>query len=177
MEAFGIALLVFVVYGVTLICVGYCRRQVPSTVRLLYMNVMILYGLIAVILMTFPIDYPQEKAFYPLPIYSLISMEAEQVGAYLGMCGLQMLLFLPSGVFCGIHGTLKGEASLLSAIGFGFLSALLLEFLQAVLPTNHVFSTGQILLSMGASALGYGLFTVLENTQFMQRFLRNILYG
>lgn len=177
MEAFSIALLVLVIYGVTLVCVGYCRRQAASTARLIYIHVMILYGLIAVILMTFPINYPQEKAFYPLPIYSLISMESEQVGPYLGMCGLQMLLFLPLGIFCGMHGALKGESSLLSAIGFGFLSALLLEFLQAVLPTNHVFSTGQILLSMGASALGYGLFSVLENMEFMQRLLRNILYG
>ncbi len=177
MEAFSIALLVLVCYGVTLGCVGYCRRQAPSLARTIYVNLMILYGLIAVILMTFPIAYPQEKGFYPLPIYSLISMGSEKVGPYLGMCGLQLLLFLPLGIFCGIHGALKGEGPIWRAMVWGFFAALILEFLQAILPTNHVFSTGQILLSAGGSVLGGLLFLLVQNTNGMQRFLRNILYG
>lgn len=178
MEAISLSLLILTVYGFALI--GYCalKRKQESTVRIAYVNIIIMYALLLAAISLPEINLPQKYGFNYIPFVKFFQAESPEVlTRYILYSAFAVALFIPLGVLMGMYCKLKAlRHEVLYSVMLGLLISLIIEVTQIYLPFNRICDVDEIFFNVLGTFVGSALFYRLSEKRFMKNMLRRILY-
>lgn len=175
MEAISISVLIFTVYALSVLAYCLVRKNDINIVRVIYINSLLLYGLIMITLHMLPIDINQQRGFNYIP-FAKFSDNAK-LGSYILTSIYAVIIFIPLGFFTSMQCKLMAaRRTVLYAVMLGLLVSLIIEVAQLYLPFNRICDVDEILFNVLGSFLGAVLFTAVSSKKLMLNIMRKILY-
>jgi glycopeptide antibiotics resistance protein len=172
MEAVSVSALIFTVYFFTLLAYCTVKKKEINTVRTLYINSILLYGLLLISLSFLPLGIQQEKGFNYIPLVKYFSGDVNILKTV-----YEFILFIPAGFLCGMQCRLiAAKYGSLYAVMLGLLISLIIEVAQLYLPFNRICDVDDIILNVFGAFFGAVIFSSLKQKRFMVNIMRKLLY-
>ncbi len=175
MEAVSVSVLIFTVYTFALL--GYCliKKKEINVIKALYINSILLYGIIIISISFLPINGTQEKGFNYIPFVKYFTVEGFNSNVIKTV--YEFLLFVPAGFLCGMHCKLiAARHTVLYAVMLGFLLSLIIEVVQLYLPFNRICDVDDIIINVAGSFFGAVIFAAIGRKKAMVNIFRKLLY-
>lgn len=178
MEAISASLLILTVYGFALIAYYALKKSELKTIRIIYVNLIVMYLLIVCAFSLLPINLPQTfKLNYIFLAKFFRAATSAQFFTYVGYSIFAVLFFVPLGFFMGMFCKLKAiNHEILYSVMLGLLVSLIMEVAQIYLPFNRICDVDEIFFNVLGSFIGAALFCSVSRTKGMRNILRSILY-
>lgn len=177
MEAFSVSLLIFTIYALTIFAYCIIKKNEINTVRVIYINSIVLYIILLASLSFLPVNLNQEKGFNYIPLAKFLLSDAAKLASYINISIYSVILFLPLGFMTGMQCKLiASKSTVLYALMLGLLVSLIIEVVQLYLPFNRICDVDEILFNTIGSFLGAVLFYIMSKKRFMINIFRKILY-
>jgi len=178
MEAISVSLLIFTVYGFSLLAYYALRKSELKTVRIVYINLIIMYALCLAAFSLLPINLPQTyKLNYIFFAKFVNAADTAEFMTYVGYSTFAVVIFIPMGVFMGMYCKLKAiNHEILYSVMLGLLVSLTIEVSQIYLPFNRICDVDEILFNVLGTFIGAAVFYSASRRRTMKNILRSILY-
>ena len=171
---------IFIVYGIFIVLYFFINRRNNRTYRRAYIHSFILYVLCFVAVKYLPSVKGGGVNF--IPFINFLKLEEgvrvfdlAHFFQYILDSVLSMLLFLPLGVYCGVHFKLNYVTSPRAKLFLFALSvALAAELLQWVLPAARFTDIDDVIFNVLGAALGFYIFNRIQGRPAVHNFLKKI---
>lgn len=174
MESISFSALMFTVYSFAILAYCLIRKNEINIVRVIYINSILLYGLLLITLNLLPVNVNQLKGFNYKPFVKFFSGYQP---VYLLRALYAVILFLPLGFLSGMQCRLMAaRRTVLYAVMAGLLVSLVIEVAQLYLPFNRICDVDDIFFNIAGSFFGAVLFHISSTRRSMTKILRKILY-
>lgn len=177
MDAVSVSILIFTVYALSIFAYCLIKKNEINIVRVIYINSILLYGILLISLSFLPINLNQEKGFNYIPIIKFLENDTNNLSNYILSGIYSIIFFIPLGFLTGIQcKLLAARHTVLYALMLGLLVSLIIEVVQLYLPFNRICDVDEILFNVIGSFIGALLYHSLSGKKFMVNIFRRILY-
>ena len=176
---FTVAASIFIAYGTGIVLYFIFNRKKGGRIyRIAYVNCIICYGLCLLALTQLP--HKGRSGFNLVPFVNFLKktetgriFDFAHFLEYIGGAALNILLFVPFGIFAGVFCRLNYiRRPVLKAFLFAAALSAALELLQLVLPAGRFADIDDVIFNALGGALGAWVFFKIKNKPILNRFLK-----